>query len=153
MPKKDSIWMRKFIGYNFFLDVSPSVRIQSENNVLLSSFKPNNKAFFPDSTIRLIQFLYNFPRSQSFFEELKEVNSLKIAELERTIQEYESELKRLNEILQKWTSINLQTLFTLFLNIDLNLSNQTVLDERNNLNLANIQLRKHVNELNEQNEK
>jgi hypothetical protein len=43
----------------------------------------------------------NFPRSQSFFEELKEVNSLKIAELERTIQEYESELKRLNEILQK----------------------------------------------------
>jgi hypothetical protein len=81
------------------------------------------------------------------------VNSLKIAELERTIQEYESELKRLNEILQKWTSINLITLFTLFLNIDLNLSNQTVLDERNNLNLANIQLRKHVYELNEQNEK
>jgi hypothetical protein len=81
------------------------------------------------------------------------VNSLKIAELERTIQEYESELKRLNEILQKWTSINLITLFTLFLNIDINLSNQTVLDERNNLNLANIQLRKHVYELNEQNEK
>lgn len=81
------------------------------------------------------------------------MNSLKIAELERTIQEYESELKRLNEILQKWTSINLITLFTLFLNIDLNLSNQTVLDERNNLNLANIQLRKHVYELNEQNEK
>ena len=61
MPNTDSILMTKFIEYNFFLDVSPSVRIQSENNVLLSSFKPNNKAFFPDSTIRLIQFLYNFP--------------------------------------------------------------------------------------------
>ncbi len=61
MPNKDSMLMTKFIGYNLFLDVSPSVRIQSENDVLLSSFRPNNKTFYTDNNIRLIQFLFNFP--------------------------------------------------------------------------------------------
>ena len=45
-PNNDSILMTKFIEYNFFLNVSPSVRNHAENDVFVSFSKTNNKAFF-----------------------------------------------------------------------------------------------------------
>ena len=38
----------------FFLDVLPSVKIQTDYDVLFACFKPNNKAFLPDNTSRFI---------------------------------------------------------------------------------------------------
>ena len=53
MPNTDSILMTIFIKYNFISEVSLSVSKLSENE-MLSSFKPNNKAFFSENIIRLI---------------------------------------------------------------------------------------------------
>ncbi len=39
---------------SFFKDVLPSVRIKSDYDLMFACFKPNDKAFLPDDTSRLI---------------------------------------------------------------------------------------------------